>query len=137
MATTIEALQGSKQRHGISETEGRLPKASPGATRAGRLPKASPADASARGAALPGPQWSAGERSEPERNEGPGSADRGGNVASATSAAPNPEVLEKPKRRQFTAEFKRRFLREADRCSRGQLGALLRREGLYSSHQVA
>ncbi len=38
-------------------------------------------------------------------------------------------------RRRFTAEYKLRILREADRCTQpGQLGALLRREGLYSSH---
>jgi len=38
-------------------------------------------------------------------------------------------------RRRFTAEYKVRILREADRCTEsGQLGALLRREGLYSSH---
>jgi transposase-like protein len=43
--------------------------------------------------------------------------------------------LEKPVRRRFTAEYKRRILEEADRCTEhGQLGALLRREGLYSSH---
>ena len=48
---------------------------------------------------------------------------------------PDPEVLEKPVRRRFTAEYKRRILEEADRCTEhGQLGALLRREGLYSSH---
>jgi transposase-like protein len=44
-------------------------------------------------------------------------------------------VLEKPVRRRFTAEYKLRILREADRCTQlGQVGALLRREGLYSSH---
>jgi transposase-like protein len=43
--------------------------------------------------------------------------------------------LESPVRRRFTAEYKRRILEEADRCTEhGQLGALLRREGLYSSH---
>jgi transposase-like protein len=48
---------------------------------------------------------------------------------------PDPEVQEKPVRRTFTAEYKRRILEEADRCTRpGELGALLRREGLYSSH---
>ena len=47
---------------------------------------------------------------------------------------PDPAVLEKPVRRRFTAEYKRRILHEADRCTAsGQLGALLRREGLYSS----
>ena len=46
-----------------------------------------------------------------------------------------PEVSEKPARRRFTAEYKARILDEADRCTEpGQLGELLRREGLYSSH---
>jgi transposase len=49
---------------------------------------------------------------------------------------PDPEVVEKPVRRKFTAEYKSRVLREADACApgTGELGALLRREGLYSSH---
>jgi transposase-like protein len=47
---------------------------------------------------------------------------------------PDPAVLEKPTRRRFTAEYKLRILHEADHCTEsGQLGALLRREGLYSS----
>jgi len=47
---------------------------------------------------------------------------------------PDPAVLEKPVRRRFTAEYKLRILHEADRSTvSGQLGALLRREGLYSS----
>jgi transposase len=50
-------------------------------------------------------------------------------------ALPDPEVRPKAKRRQFSAEYKRRILEEADACTEhGQLGALLRREGLYSSH---
>jgi len=45
------------------------------------------------------------------------------------------EVVAKPQRRRFTAEYKRRIVREADRCTTpGAIGALLRREGLYSSH---
>lgn len=53
----------------------------------------------------------------------------------AMANAPDPEVLEKPTRRVFTAEYKRRILREADACTKpGEIGALLRREGLYSSH---
>jgi transposase len=48
---------------------------------------------------------------------------------------PDPEVVPKAKRRQFTAKYKLRVLEEADRCTeRGQIGELLRREGLYSSH---
>jgi len=49
---------------------------------------------------------------------------------------PDPEVLPKAKRRTFTASYKRWVLAEADKCREqpGQIGALLRREGLYSSH---
>jgi transposase len=44
----------------------------------------------------------------------------------------------RPKRRRFTAEYKQRILHEADACTEpGQISALLRREGLYSSHVVA
>jgi transposase-like protein len=44
-------------------------------------------------------------------------------------------VPEKAIRRQFSAEYKRRVLEEADACAEpGEIGALLRREGLYSSH---
>jgi transposase-like protein len=39
-------------------------------------------------------------------------------------------------RRKFTADYKRRILHEAETCEPGQIGALLRREGLYSSHLV-
>ena len=48
--------------------------------------------------------------------------------------APDPEVLPKPKRRTFTAEYKANILAQVDTCAPGQIGALLRREGLYSSH---
>jgi len=48
---------------------------------------------------------------------------------------PDPEVSEKPTRRRFTAEYKLHILRLADACTEpGSIGALLRREGLYSSH---
>ena len=58
------------------------------------------------------------------------------NTASPTTTAPT-EMSPKAKRRTFTADYKRRILREADACKRpGEMGALLRREGLYSS-QVA
>lgn len=50
-------------------------------------------------------------------------------------AIPDPEVVVKPRRRQFTAEYKRRILQEVEACTDpGEVGALLRREGLYSSH---
>ena len=48
---------------------------------------------------------------------------------------PDAEVVPKAQRRQFTAKYKLCVLEEADRCTeRGQIGELLRREGLYSSH---
>ena len=51
-----------------------------------------------------------------------------------TTTAPT-EVSPKAKPRTFSTEYKRRILREADACKRpGEMGALLRREGLYSSH---
>ena len=47
----------------------------------------------------------------------------------------SPEVSERPRRRHFEAAYKLRVLEEADRCTEsGQLGELLRREGLYASH---
>ncbi len=47
----------------------------------------------------------------------------------------DPELVEQAKRRTFTAEYKARILAEADVCARpGEVGALLRREGLYTSH---
>lgn len=53
---------------------------------------------------------------------------------SSSSIGLEVEVLAKAKRRRFTLEYKRRILQEADRChNRGEVGALLRREGLYSS----
>jgi transposase len=65
----------------------------------------------------------------------PAAAARGGPAAGSGKLTPDPAVAEKPVRRRFTAEYKIRVLREADRSTEpGQLGALLRREGLYSSH---
>ena len=53
----------------------------------------------------------------------------------ARTPTPDPEVAAKPQRRRFTAEYRLRILKEADACKKaGELGALLRREGLYSSH---
>lgn len=74
---------------------------------------------------LPAPALGVEERSD----EAPGAG------ASAPPARPDPEVVAKPKRRQFTAEYRLRILEEADRCTEpGEVGRLLRREGLYSSH---
>ncbi|CAN5867101.1 hypothetical protein BH23GEM3_BH23GEM3_15160 [soil metagenome] len=56
----------------------------------------------------------------------------------ADGRVPNPELVERPQRRRFSAEYKLRILQEADACSRpGEIGALLRREGLYTSHLSA
>ncbi len=50
-------------------------------------------------------------------------------------SVPDPEVPAQASRRRFTAEYKLRVLREADGCQTpGEIGALLRREGLYSTH---
>ena len=52
--------------------------------------------------------------------------------------ASDPELVERPVRRRFSAEYKLRILREAEACTRlGEIGALLRREGLYTSHLSA
>jgi len=53
----------------------------------------------------------------------------------ALAATQETEVVAMPKRRRFSAEEKLRILKEADACTQpGEQGALLRREGLYSSH---
>ena len=52
----------------------------------------------------------------------------------AGSGGAETEVVARAQRRRFTAEYKRRIVREADRCTKpGEIGALLRREGLYAS----
>ena len=66
---------------------------------------------------------------EERRDEAPGPepATRG--------PTPDPEVVAKPKRRKFTAQYRLRILEEAESCTQpGEVGRLLRREGLYSSH---
>ena len=58
--------------------------------------------------------------------------------AGRAGPSPDPEVVAKPKRRQFSAQYRLRILEEAERCTRrGEVGRLLRREGLYSSHLTA
>jgi len=60
------------------------------------------------------------------------------NVMSLPAGRPETEVTAKAKRRRFTAEYKVRVLREAEGCTKtGEIGALLRREGLYSSHLLS
>ncbi len=59
-------------------------------------------------------------------------------VTDTPRKTPEIEVVAKPERRRFTAEYKRRILQDADRCRQpGEVAALLRREGLYSSHLAA
>ena len=60
----------------------------------------------------------------------------GKNGSKRGNPTPDPEVPSKATRRRFTAEYKLRVLKEADSCEpgSGEIGALLRREGLYSSH---
>src|ERR1035441_5902908 len=74
---------------------------------------------------------SEGERSEPQRSAATAKA----GADSVPASRPDPEVVAKPKRRTYTAEYKQRILQEAEvaATTRGGLGALLRREGLYSS----
>ena len=54
--------------------------------------------------------------------------------SAAPNPTPDPEVVEKATRRRFTAKHKLEILEAAARCEPGEIGALLRREGLYSSH---
>ena len=51
----------------------------------------------------------------------------------ATPSAASPELPDRPRRRTFTAAYKLRVLREVEEAGPGGIGAILRREGLYSS----
>lgn len=77
------------------------------------------------------------ERRGDERSETPR---RGGSLTGerdVTPVPPDPEVSARHVRRRFTTAYKLEILRKADACTRaGERGALLRREGLYSSHLV-
>lgn len=87
-----------------------------------------------------GTERSSGERSEAERSGGPTSKIAGSKSggADARPADPaDPEVAARPRRRTYTAEYKLKVLEQADACKElGQLGALLRREGLYHSNLI-
>jgi transposase len=85
------------------------------------------------------------ERSEAERSEGERSVGTGTKFARSSSGGaegspagvPDPEVPATPKRRRYSAEYKLEILRKADACKEpGELGALLRREGLYHSNLI-
>ena len=61
-----------------------------------------------------------------------------GKRSAAAPGPPDPEVIDKPSRRRFSAAYKVRILEETDRCTEpGEVGRLLRREGLYSSSLTA
>ena len=70
----------------------------------------------------------------PAERSGAGPDKAEGVSGDGISSVPDPEVAERPVRRRFTTQYKLRILEEADACSKpGETGALLRREGLYSS----
>jgi len=71
--------------------------------------------------------WEGSKRSE--------EPSQGSSLKTARSATPDPEVPEKARRRCFSARYKLKIVEQAERCSQpGEVGALLRREGLYWSH---
>lgn len=80
------------------------------------------------------PPRSVGERSEPERSGGVTSPAGAPAIPALSSPLPDPEVPAKAHRRQYTAAYKLRVLREADNSAPGGVAAMMRREGLYSSH---
>jgi len=78
------------------------------------------------------PERRGDERSEAPRSGGSPTGEREGGAV-----PPDPEVPARLSRRRFTTAYKLEILRKADACTRsGELGALLRQEGLYSSHVV-
>ena len=82
---------------------------------------------------LPGAQRREAERSEADRS---GAAGKNGGEPEHPAPQPDPEVLPEAKRRRFTTAYKLRILAEAEMAKEtpGAVGALLRREGLCSSH---
>ena len=77
----------------------------------------------------PSPSLGVEERSDETPSEGGGAS---------REVLPDPEVVAKPTRRQFTAQYRLRILEESERgAESGHVGRLLRREGLYSSHLSA
>lgn len=77
------------------------------------------------------PEEREGERSEPALTGGGPTGAAPDPVAGMSR--PNPEVVAQARRRTFSLKFKLRLLAEADKCANGELGALLRREGIYDS----
>lgn len=86
-----------------------------------------------RSAELAAPRRGEGERSESDRSGGAANSARP--VSAGISPVPDPEVAATAKRRRFSAEYKRSILAQVESCrEQGDIGAVLRREGLYSSH---
>ena len=89
----------------------------------------------AKAAAKKRPMGGSALRSPDERSEAGRSSVDSTNGRAPREVAVTNETVERPRRRTFTAEYKLGVLREADAASEsGAIGALLRREGLYSSH---
>ncbi len=81
------------------------------------------------------PERRGGERSEAPRSGGSPTVER--EVSPTPATPPDPEVTARHARRRFTTQYKLEILRKADACTQpGQVGKLLRKEGLYSSHLV-
>ena len=77
------------------------------------------------------------ERRGDERSEAPRSGGSPTIERADVPVPPDPEVPARHARRRFTTAYKLEILRRADACARhGELGALLRKEGLYSSHLI-
>jgi len=86
-----------------------------------------------RSAEVAAPRRREGERSESGRSGGAATSARP--VSAGISPVPDPEVAAVAKRRRFPAEYKLSILAQVEACrEQGDIGALLRREGLYSSH---
>jgi transposase-like protein len=84
-----------------------------------------------------GSQSSAPEAA-PERSAGAGSGAEREVPSVPQGSSVDPEVLAHARRRQFSERYKLKIVREADACGQpGEVGAMLRREGLYSSHLAA
>jgi transposase len=78
---------------------------------------------------------------KPKNNDTPSASDlqgarrATGEALAGKSSVPDPQVVAQSKRRRFTSKYKLSILEKADQCTGlGEVGALLRREGLYSSH---
>lgn len=74
------------------------------------------------------PEWADRSVNAPRRGRKMGAKNQRSKMTAET------EVIEKPRRRKFSADYKAQILKETDSATRGDVAAILRREGLYSSH---